>query len=71
MAKKQIKIVPQQEQQDVVKYDGWLLSDNFFKRCLAVWGHAVMGYLFLVLIFFAISIIVMFFLGFLGFAFGA
>jgi len=31
------------------KYDGWLVSDEFWKRALAVWGHATAGYFFIVI----------------------
>jgi len=29
------------------KYDGWIVSDNFFKRALAIYGHNLFANLFI------------------------
>ena len=41
------------------KYDitkSWLNSDNFFKRAVAIWGYAMLGYLTVVLTFILIML---------------
>lgn len=34
---------------DGFNYSGWLNSDKLWKRSLAVWGHAIFGYILAVL----------------------
>jgi len=30
------------------KYEGWLVSNNFNKRAIACWAHAMIGYLIII-----------------------
>jgi len=48
-------------------YKGWLNSDSFFKRSLAVMGYGIMGQIFIMLILLILFIP----LGIVGFIFGS
>jgi len=42
------------KQTDTYSYKGWLVSDNFFKRCFAVYGYYLVAGLILGVIFFLV-----------------
>lgn len=53
------------EKNDTYSYRGWLVSDSFYKRAIACWGHTIVGYFLIILcvlgVVFAVSAVVMFF----------
>lgn len=42
-----------------MKKDSWLYSDSFLKRAFAIWGHAAVAHLIIMIPFFILWIIVM------------
>lgn len=39
------------------KYEGWLISNNIYKRTLAIFGHMIFGYSILVIFLLILAII--------------
>lgn len=55
------------EQETEEKYDGWLISNSFIKRALAVAGYSTIGTIIIYLIFLLIIVILTVPFAFLGY----
>jgi hypothetical protein len=54
------------ERNDTFSYKGWLISDNFLKRAMAVVGYQFIGTIVLYLLLVAAVFIIAFIVGFVG-----
>jgi hypothetical protein len=53
-------------EEDTYSYKGWLTSDSFWKRMLAVWGYILAGYAIVAAIIILLAIIAAFMFGFMS-----
>jgi hypothetical protein len=53
--------------EDTYSYKGWIISDSFFKRMLAIMGYNMVGGLLIYAVFFILLLIIIFLAAIVGF----